>query len=178
MTFDQRNEIAVELAKGLEVGQYEFSKYIPQCLGEFSLYLRPMELDEILSTMQRLISHGNDSVVVSALNTVGVMLEHYRDYPSRYPEEEAVYNERRRRMTGILLKGMASYREAVQQEAMFVFGETLFHSSVFSSEDKAWLYRLCFHKLLFLLSENQGRGLNYLYCSAALYHIYRFLLAL
>jgi len=176
MTFDQRNEIAVELAKGLEVGQYEFSKYIPQCLGEFSLHLRPMELDETLDSMQRLISHGNDSIVVGALDTVGVMLEHYADYPARYPEPATIYNARRERMAGILLKGMASYREAVQQEAMFVFGETLFNSSVFSSADKAWLYRLCGHKLLFLLSENQGRGLNYLYCSAALYHIYRFLL--
>ena len=176
MTYDQRNEIAVELSKGLEVGQYEFSKYIPQCLGEFSLHLRPMELDEILASMQRLISHVNDSVVVGALDTVGVMLEHYGDYPARYPEEDAVYEARRRKMAGILLKGMASYREAVQQEAMFVFGETLFNSEVFTSGEKAWLYHLCGHKLLFLLSENQGRGLNYLYCSAALYHIYRFLL--
>ena len=30
---DQRNEIAVELLKGLEVGEYEFSKYIPEYLA-------------------------------------------------------------------------------------------------------------------------------------------------
>lgn len=33
LTPDQRNEIVVELMKGLEVGEYEFSKYIPQYLG-------------------------------------------------------------------------------------------------------------------------------------------------
>lgn len=175
LTYDQRNEIAVELSKGLEVGQYEFSKYIPQCLGEFSLFLRPLELDEILSAMQRLMSHGNDSVVVGALDTVGVMLEHYGSYAGRYPENADSWEERRRKMAGILLKGMASDRESVQQEAMFLFGETLFHSDVFSVEEKAWLFRRCAHKLLFLLRENQSKGLNYPYCSAALYHIYRFI---
>ena len=34
LTPDQRNEIVVELMKGLEVGEYEFSKYIPQYLGQ------------------------------------------------------------------------------------------------------------------------------------------------
>ncbi|MEA4965358.1 MAG: cytidyltransferase-related domain protein [Oscillospiraceae bacterium] len=175
LTYDQRNEVAVELSKGLEVGRYEFSKYIPQCLGEFSLFLRPMELDEILASMQLLMSHGNDSVVVGALDTVGVMLEHYGDYGDRYPERLEVWEARRRKMTGILLKGIASYRETVQQEAMFLFGETLFHSEVFAEEEKAWLFQRCAHKLLFLLHENQSEGLNYPYCSAALYHIYRFL---
>jgi hypothetical protein len=41
---DQRNEIAVELLKGLEVGEYEFSKYIPEYLGEFALWLPPEQL--------------------------------------------------------------------------------------------------------------------------------------
>lgn len=176
LSFDQRNEIAFELGKGLEVGQYEFSKYIPQCLGEFSLYLRPTELDELISHMQELTCHSNDSVVTAALDTVGVMLEHSGVYAQRYPEPGDVQEKRRRKMTGILLKGMASYREAVQREAMFIFGETLFASEVFSREDKAWLFTLCAHKLLFLMVENKESSLIYLYSSALLYHIYRFII--
>ena len=38
---DQRNEVVVELGKGLEMGQYEISKYIPQYLGQAALYLHP-----------------------------------------------------------------------------------------------------------------------------------------
>ena len=34
---EQRNEVVVELGKGLEMGQYEISKYIPQYLGEAAL---------------------------------------------------------------------------------------------------------------------------------------------
>ena len=59
---------------------------------------------------------------------------------------------------------------------MFIFGETLFASEVFSREDKAWLFTLCAHKLLFLMVENKESSLIYLYSSALLYHIYRFII--
>ena len=54
---------------------------------------------------------------------------------------------------------------------MYVIGDTLFSSPRFPDERKAWLFTLCAHKLLFLIHENQGGGLNDLYCSAALYRI-------
>ncbi len=38
---DQRNEVVVELGKGLEMGQYEISKYIPQYLGQAALVSLP-----------------------------------------------------------------------------------------------------------------------------------------
>ena len=175
LTSDQRNEIAVELSKALESGHYEFSKYIPQYLGAFMLWLPPAELDEVIDYLAELLSHSADSVAASALDTVGFALESYRAYPQRFPEEEAVWDRRRRRLAGLLLKGMASYREAVQQEALYVLGDTLFSSPRFPDERRAWLFTLCAHKLLFLLHENQGGGLNDLYCSAALYRMYQFI---
>ncbi len=175
LTSEERNEVAVELAKALEAGHYEFSKYIPQYLGSFMLWLPPAELDEVIDYLAELLSHSADSVVASALDTVGFALENYRLYPRRFPEEEGVWDRRRCRLAGLLLKGMASYREAVQQEAMYVMGDTMFSSIRFPDERKAWLFTLCAHKLLFLIRENQGGGLNDLYCSAALYRIYQFI---
>ena len=35
LSVDQRNEIAVELCRGLELGQQEFTKYIPRLFGAF-----------------------------------------------------------------------------------------------------------------------------------------------
>ena len=175
LTSEERNEIAVELAKALEAGHYEFSKYIPQYLGSFMLWLPPAELDEVIDYLAGLLSHSADSVVASALDTVGFALENYRLYPRRFPEEESVWDRRRCRLAGLLLKGMASYREGVQQEAMYVMGDTLFSSPRFPDARKAWLFTLCAHKLLFLIRENQGGGLNDLYCSAALYRIYQFI---
>ena len=63
LTLAQRNEIAIELTKGLEIGEYEFSKYIPQYLGEFALYLHPYELDEFVSDLKRLLISINSRVV-------------------------------------------------------------------------------------------------------------------
>lgn len=44
MPLSQRNEIAVELGKGLEIGDYQFSKYIPDYLGVIMLHLPPGNL--------------------------------------------------------------------------------------------------------------------------------------
>ena len=175
LTGEQRNEIAVELSKALESGHYEFSKYIPQYLGAFMLWLPPAELDEVIDYLAELLSHSADSVAASALDVVGCVLENYRTYPRRFAEEEAVWDRRRRRLAGLLLKGMASYRQGVRQEAMYVLGDTLFSSPRFPDERRSWLFTLCAHKLLFLIREERAGGLNDLYCSAALYRMYQFI---
>ena len=77
LTPDQRNEIVVELMKGLEVGEYEFSKYIPQYLGQAALWLPPEQLEEIVSYLHGMMANANDQIVSVALDTVGVLLERY-----------------------------------------------------------------------------------------------------
>lgn len=47
LTVDQRNEVSVELCRGLELGQQEFTKYIPDYLGRFALWLPPEQLDGV-----------------------------------------------------------------------------------------------------------------------------------
>ena len=49
-------------------------------------------------------------------------------------------------------------------DTLYVLGDTLFSSPRFPDERRAWLFTLCAHKLLFLLHENQGGGLNDLRC--------------
>ena len=80
LTPDRRNEIAVEMSKALETGQAEISKYIPEYLGQFVLWLTPRELDEVVVQMAALLSSPNTDVVAAALSTVGAMLEHYTVY--------------------------------------------------------------------------------------------------
>ena len=74
LSWDQRNEVAIELTKGLEIGEFEFSKYIPQYLGEFVLFLHPKELDEFIKDLERLQNSTNDRIASVALDTFGVML--------------------------------------------------------------------------------------------------------
>lgn len=175
LTPDRRNEIAVELSKALETGQAEISQYIPQYLGQFALWLSPRELDEVLGQMMTLLSSANAGVVAAALSTVGAMLEHYAVYGGRFGEGEAALTARKRRMAGLLLKGLSSFRESVRQEALHILGEGLFGSKVLSYEDKTALFTLTAKKILFLINEQPEEELTFFYTAAALSHIYRFI---
>lgn len=173
---DQRNEVVVELGKGLEMGQYEISKYIPEYLGETALYLYPNELDEQVLWLKGLLGSHSDSAVSGALNTIGVLLQHYPAYRERFPESESTYEARRQELLGLLLQGLAHYREVVHQEALLVIGKLLFESPVLNMEEKGRLFSLCYRKLLFLIQEEPGRSsLTFFYRAAALAHINRFI---
>ena len=173
---EQRNEVIVELGKGLEVGQYEISKYIPDYLGEAALYLHPTELDEQITALKTLLGNPIDSVVSVALSTVGVLLQHYPKYRERFLEAEEVYEMRRQELLGMLLQGLAHYREGVRQEAMLVIGKHLFESDVLTMPEKTQLFSLIYQKLLFLIQPTaQEDGLTFFYRASALSHIYRFL---
>ena len=172
---DQRNEIAVELLKGLEVGEYEFSKYIPGYLGEISLWLPPEQLEEIIKYLKGMMANPNDQIVSVALDTVGILLEYYSCYQERFPEEKGSWEERRNRLLGLLLGGLANYRETVRQEALLVLGQTVFGSTRLERGEKKEIFVLCFRKLLFLLHENRGDELTVFYRAAALSNLCRFI---
>ena len=177
LTPDRRNEVAVELSKVLETGQTEISQYIPVYLGQFALWLTPRELDEIIDQMQLLLSFSNTVIVAAALATVGSMLEHYAVYAGRFGESQEVLRSRWKRLAGLLLKGLASYRQSVRQEALQILGERIFGSQVLSYEGKAALFTLMAKKILFLLGEQPEQELSFFYTAAALSHIYRFIVS-
>lgn len=175
LTPDGRNEIAVELSKSLETGQSEISKYIPEYLGRFSLWLAPGELDEVIAQLELLLCSSNPNVVAAALSTLGSMLEYYADYAGRFGESESLLAARRCRLTGLLLKGLASARDPVRQESLRIFGEGLFASGALSNQDKISLFTLTAKKLLCLICESGESELTFFYTADALSHIYRFI---
>ena len=174
LTPDQRNEISVELVKGLEVGEYEFSKYIPRYLGEFALWLPPEQLDELIENLRASLSSANERIVCGALDTLAVILEYYGVYASQFAEPPEENRRRADRLLGCLLGGLASHRVTVRQEALQLLGQ-LFASTRLSAEEKNRLFGLCFQKLLFFLDENQPTILSLYYRAAALSHICRFI---
>lgn len=176
LTLDQRNEIAVELTKGLDVGNYEFSKYVPEYLGQFLLWLAPRELDERIRQLKELSTSPNTNIVSVALSTIGVALEYYSAYSSRFPEDES-FSVRQEHLLGLLFKGLAGYRSAVQQEAMLVIGQHLFASTTIQETEKRLIFSKCGKKLLELLLDSRDSELTFFYRAAALNHIYRFITA-
>lgn len=175
LSTDQRNEIAVELLKGLEVGEYEFSKYIPEYLGEFALWLPPEQLDDLIERLHILLANANERIVSVALDTLGVLLENYSRYPVRYMEDGDKGHKRMIHILGLILSCLANHREQVRQEALLVIGQYIFGSDKMAERDKKELFSLCFKKLLFLIHENKGGELSLYYRAAALSHICRFI---
>lgn len=175
LTHQERNEVAVELCRGLEIGQQEFSKYIPDYLGRFCLWLPPEELEEILQDLGRYLCSANSSIVSTALDTVGVIYEEYDTYRVRFPESADVYRQRRERLLGMLLKGLAGFRSEVRQEAMYVMGRYVFGSQILGSHEKRQAFLLTLKKILALISEDRGGDLTFYYRCAMLGRLGRFI---
>ncbi|MDE7262123.1 MAG: cytidyltransferase-related domain protein, partial [Oscillospiraceae bacterium] len=175
LTTEERNEVAVELCRGLEIGQQEFAKYIPGYLGRFCLWLPPAELEEVLAELYASLCSSNTRVVSAALDTVGVMYEEYDTYRVRFPEDDAVYRRRRERLLGMLLKGLAGFRAEVRQEALFVLGRHVFGSEVLGRHEKRRAFLLTQKKILALIGGDNGSELTFYYRAAMLGRLYRFL---
>ncbi|MGI6735787.1 MAG: hypothetical protein ACOX41_00520 [Anaerovoracaceae bacterium] len=172
---DQKNEIAIELTKGLEIGEYQFSKYIPEYLGPLIMQLHPEELEEILHELQHLLESSNQMVAGVTLDTLGEMLNHYPSYRERFAEPAEVFEQRRERIIGMLLRGMADYHETVSEEAFWVLGQNIFGSTRLTLEQKYEIFRSFCKKMLTLIEENKDRPLRFYNNAAALNHIYRFI---
>ncbi len=175
LSLDQRNEIVIELTKGLEIGEYQFSKYIPEYLGQIGLFLHPNELDEFIAQLGRLLESRNDRIASVTLNTIGVLLYKYPDYFDRFIENEITYENRRDTLAGLLLKGLANYNQVVSQEAFHVIGKYIFANRSLSFDNKNIVFKLIFKKMLTLLTEQEESNLEFFNNAASLNHIYRFI---
>ena len=175
LTADQRNEVAVELCRGLELGQQEFTKYIPDYLGRFALWLPPAELDEVLDDLRVNLSSSDSRVTASVLDTVGVIYEAYDAYRSRFPETDDAYRRRRERLLGLLMRGLSGIDGATRQEALFVLGRRVFGSGELGRHEKRRAFMLTQRKLLSAQDEFPGEGLTFYYRTAMLGKLYRFI---
>ena len=175
LTADQRNEVAVELCRGLELGQQEFTKYIPDYLGRFALWLPPAELDEVLDDLRVNLSSSDSRVTASVLDTMGVIYEAYDAYRSRFPETDDAYRRRRERLLGLLMRGLSGIDGATRQEALFVLGRRVFGSGELGRHEKRRAFMLTQRKLLSAQDEFPGEGLTFYYRAAMLGKLYRFI---
>ncbi len=176
LPLDQRNEIVVELTKGLEIGEYEFSKYIPEYLGAAALYLHPNELNELVGDLGKLSESSNDKMASVALDTVGEIIKRYPEYRERFEETDEVYTGRLNRMFGMLMKGLANYHEVVSQEAFLVIGQYIFGTDMLTTGHKYAAFRRISKKMLTLIADQRESELFFFNNAASLNHIYRFIL--
>lgn len=174
---EQRNEIAVELGKGLEIGDYQFSKYIPNYLGQIMLHLSPRELDELITDLEVFLNETNAMVASSVLHTFGVMLENYDTYRMNFGdvESEETTCERKMRLLNDLMKGLGNYITEISQEALWTIGVNIFASPKLDLKEKYDIFKVCSKKLM-TLYENKTEGeLDFFNNAAAFKHMYEFI---
>ncbi len=177
MPLEQRNEIAVELGKGLEIGDYQFSKYIPAYLGVIMLHLPPRELDELILDLEKFLGGTNGQVAAAVLHTFGVMTENYEIYAGMFGTEESrsARTARKHKLINLIIKGFANYNSVISQEALWTIGMNIFSSKKLSLAKKHEIFGQCGKKMITLYENRSENQLDFFNNAAVLKHIYRFL---
>lgn len=173
---EERNDIAIELLRALEMQNYQFTKYIPDYLGRLLLYLQPTELDEVIDDLEEKVRLSNTQIVFLLLKTIGVCIENYPEYAKRFDESKISNKRRLERLLGLLLNGMVSFNDEIKTEAFRIIGSQIFNSSKLSLEDKHNIFILIGKKILTLLPKKEDDEFVFLSNSSSLNSIYRFIL--
>lgn len=171
----QRNEVAVELLRALEIEGNRFTEYIPHYVGQIILYLQPKELNEIIDDLFGKIKSSTPNVKSLILKTIGISISNYPNYKERFSEPETSYNTRLINMLGILLNGLSDYNLKTKQSAFSVIGKDIFGTKYLNLIQKESIFTLIGKKILTLITDSKNEELLFLTNSAALNHIYRFI---
>lgn len=175
LAMEQRNDVAVELLRALEIEGYQFAKYIPDYLGRVMLFLPPVELDELIDDFIDKIKQSSPVINSLLLKTIGITIVNYPKYNDIFQEDNSKHNVRLEKMLGILLNGIVNYNPEVKQVALSVIGKDIFGSSILSLGEKNNIFCLTAKKILTLLTYNLTDELLFFINSIVLKHIYKFI---
>ncbi len=175
LTSNEKNEICVELTSALEMQEYQFTRYIPEYLGQILNTLLPNELNEMLRDIKIRIKVSQPQLTMLLLRTVGYCLKHYENYDKDGNVKD--YEQRLLSMLGMLLNGVFSYDKYVKHEAFRIIGREVFAAKTISIETKAKIFTMIGKKLLYAISKMTETDLVFINFSASLNSIYRFILA-
>lgn len=175
MPDSQRNELGVELYNGLEIGDRQFAKNIPYYMGKMSLSLPPAEFDEVMDTVEVSVLKTGRRVAAFMIESIGVMLENYKDFSDRYPAPKEEHDNRKIRLLYIMIKAYSHYDRQFSRDAFRDIGRYVFASEIMSEEDKKLLFSRSYKKILQLLDEQPEDMLSFYSNAAVLNHIYRYI---
>lgn len=171
----ERNEVAVELLRALEIEGHRFTEYIPKPLGKVLLYLDPLEFDEITQDLLQKVKTAKPPVKALILKTVGTTLESLMAFNMRSvtltPEKKL---KKAKDLLRILLTGMADFENLSVRASFTTLGKVIFASPLLSDENKRELFVLLEKKFITLLKKDDDM-LLFLSQSVALNNIYRFM---
>ena len=171
---EQGNDVAIELFRSLEIEEYQFTKHIPNYLGQILLLLSPENMDAIVEDLRDKMKKSGAKVNSLLLSTIGISIANYSKYRSR-DVDGGLYEKRLVNMLGILLSGLAHNDNQVKQMAFSVIGSEIFGCSDIDPEYKTHIFSLIAKKILTLIGGEKQEELTFLNNSAVLNNIYRFI---
>jgi len=175
LSLEQRNDVAIELLRALEMDSYQFTKFIPEYLGKLFLYLPPKELDEIIDDLEDKIKVSREQIVMLLLNTIGTSIVNYSIYKDNFPEQYKANINRLYRLLGLLLVPITSYKVEVKTEALRVISSIIFNSSSLSLDDKYTIFERISKKVLTLIEDTKENTFIFYNNASSLNHVYRFI---
>lgn len=169
----ERNEVAVELLRALEIEGQRFTQFIPHFLGRILLYLEDRELSETIADMEGKIKTARPELKTLLLHTAGTALSWYSQFIEKFNKEHSA--DHMRSLGGILLSALADPDSLVRHTAMTVIGRRLFAGSLLTPEKKAGLFAGMAKKIVVFTREQESDPLTFMASAAAFNHIYRFM---
>ena len=177
MPNSQRNEMTVELYNGIEMGERQYAKNVPFYLGKTALSLSEAELEETIDTLEEALLKKNTKVSAFMIESIGVLLENYRDFEAKSDDNYDEHVERKIKLLYLMIKAYAHYDPQFSRDAFRDIGRYVFGSEILSDEDKELLFTHSYKKILQLLDENPEDTLSFYSNAAVLNHIYRYISA-
>ncbi|MGM9972652.1 MAG: cytidyltransferase [Clostridiaceae bacterium] len=174
LTTFERNEVAVELLRALEIEGTRFTEYIPTYLGKVLLYLEEQELEEVADDLLIKVKSSNNEVKALILKTSSITLEHFikKDFPAALSNKNTIILTK---LLGIMLNGLGDYDPEVNSIAFSCYSRAIYKSKLLSLEDMYNIYRLTAKKVLSLISPDYTNDLLLLSNSQALNEMYKFI---
>lgn len=167
----QQYEIVLELVRGMEMGEYAVSWYIPRFLGRMYLLLPKERRISLLDHFRELLGLRNERVIIITLETLGAILHHI---PAEELRQGGGFRGEVSRIEGMLCSGLVHYDPEVVEEALYIVGHAVFgYENSEESQKTMYFADLC-RKILTSMNPD-GMGVYTFYHAAALNHIYRFL---
>lgn len=176
LNFEQKNDIAVELIRALEMESFEFTKYIPPYLGKIILHVKPKELDEIIESFEKKMSTNNEKLISLIVKTIGYAITRYADYRFAFKESVEAHENRVLRLYGVLFNGFVHSSSFVNQTAFSVVAKDVYSDTVLNLKKKEYLYKLTIKKVMSLMvNTDEANDLIFFNNSASLKYIYNFI---
>lgn len=172
LSIEEKNDIVIELLRALEMQNYQFTKYIPKYLGRAILNLEESELSEIIDDLEIKIKTSNIQTSFLILQLAGYSIEYFSYYNNNGKNS---LKKTLNRLIGILLIGMASFKEDIKMEAFRILSTNIFNSRHMSLEDKYYIFNVIAKKTLTLLPKERSEGFSLLNRASSFNNIYRFI---